>query len=95
MGDLQNKAYQVILSDLGKDGSKEITGTSAVTPPTGYYFYKIVPSSATVVAAYVDEQTNAADLTAITSHPVGVPIYGRITSITLTSGDAIGYLAKE
>ena len=81
---------------IGQTGSKEITGTSAVTPPTGFYFWSIVPSSDMVISAQgnVTSAINA-DLTAIASHPTGVPIYGKFNSITLTSGDGIGYLAKE
>ena len=95
MSDLSNKAYQMSLNEAGCTGSKAITGTSAVTPPTGFYFFKIVPSSATVVAAQGDvtDAVNA-DLTAIASHGVGIPIYGKFNSITLTSGDGIGYLAS-
>ena len=86
----------VALDSVGFYGSKEITGVLAVTPTTGYYFFCIVPSSDMVIAAQGDV-TGAinADLTAITSHPTGVPIYGKFNSITLTSGDGIGYLAKE
>lgn len=83
-----------ILDSVGEFGSKAITGTSAVTPPAGYYFFCIVPSSDIVVSAYANSQDEGADLTAIASHPTGVPIYGKFTSITLTSGDGIGYLAR-
>ena len=85
----------VALESVGFTGAKEITGVLAVTPPTGYYFFCIVPSSDMVVAAQGDV-TGAinADLTAITSHLAGVPVYGKFDSITLTSGDGIGYLAK-
>lgn len=92
---LENQASQVILNANGVTGSKAITGTSAVTPPEGYYFFKIQTMAATVVAAQVDvtDAVNV-DLTSITSIPVGSEVYGKWSSITLTSGEAIGYLAK-
>ena len=81
-------------STVGLAGSVEITGTSAVTPPTGYYFFCIDPEGSIVVSAQGDVSgaTNA-DLTAFTS--ISKPKYGQFNSITLTSGEAIGYLAKE
>lgn len=93
-GSLANTADGATVASMGLVGSKAITGTSAVTPPTGYYFICIVPSSDMVVSAYTNSQDEGADLTAIASHPTGVPIYGKFTSITLTSGDGIGYLAR-
>ena len=79
---------------MGGVGSKAITGTSAVTPPTGYYFFAIQVVADMVVSAQgnLTGATNA-DLTTITSIPAGVVIYGKFDSITLSTGDAIGYLA--
>ena len=92
---IEARASKAILCDMGAEGSKAITGTSAVTPPTGFYFFKISFTSDTVVSAYTDSNTNNADLTSITGFPKGLSIYGKISSITLTSGDAIGYLARS
>jgi len=76
---------------MGNLGSKEITGTSPVLPDSGV-FTAIYFVEATVVAAQVDADgiTNA-DLTVFTSIPADRTIYGKWTSITLTSGSAIGY----
>ena len=72
--------------------SKAITGTSLVEPPNGFYFWCIVPVADTVVSAQVDVSgAENADLTTLTSLPTGLPIYTNLTSITLTSGEAIGY----
>ena len=63
---------------------------------TGYYFFCIVPSSDMAVSAYGEVTgTINAGISSIVSHLAGVPIYGAFNSITLASGDGIGYLAKE
>ena len=77
---------------LGQDGGKSITGTNAVTPATGNYYFAIQIIADTVVAA----QGNVAgavnpDLTDFTVLSAGTIIYGKWNSITLTSGEAIGY----
>lgn len=79
---------------LGGGGSKGITGTNAVTPATGYYFFAIQVISDMVVSAQGDV-TNAVNttLSGFTSIPAGTVLYGRWNSITLTSGSAIGYYA--
>lgn len=86
---------EMIEVSLGQYGSKEITGTSAVTPPTGYYFVAIQMVADTVVSAQTDYGTTNADLTAYTTLTDGQIVYGKWTSITLTSGEAIGYLASK
>lgn len=93
---LSNQADYITLADKGMIAGKIITGTGAVTPPTGHYFFKIVPVSTTIVVAAQGDVTDATnpDLTDLTSIPSGVPIYGKFNSITLTSGEAIGYCVK-
>ncbi|HBV95786.1 MAG: hypothetical protein JL50_10870 [Peptococcaceae bacterium BICA1-7] len=95
MSQLELMAAQVALNKAGATGSKAITGTSAVTPADGYYFFALQAMAATVVAAQgnVSGAVNA-DLTTITSIPVGAVVYGKWNSITLTSGEMIGYYAK-
>lgn len=92
---LGNAGNQAVVNSVGATGSKEITGIVAVTPPTGYYFFAISFIADSVVAAQgdVDGAVNA-DLTAFTTLPSGLNVYGKWDSITLTSGEAIGYLAK-
>lgn len=77
------------------EGSVALIGTSAISIPSGYYVFKIEPSSAMTFTIATNSQTNSADLTSIASHPVGTPIYGVFTAITLATGDGIGYLAKS
>ena len=95
MSQLELMAAHVALNKAGATGSKAITGTSAVTPADGYYFFALQAMAATVVAAQgnVSGAVNA-DLTTITSIPVGAVVYGKWNSITLTSGEMIGYYAK-
>lgn len=88
------KANEVILNSVGSNGSKEITGTSAVTPPAGFYFYCIDFLADATVTAQIDvtDAVNA-DLTALATIPAK-PVFVKLTSITLGGGEAIGYLAK-
>ena len=81
---------------IGSLGGKAITGTSAVTPDTGYYFYAIQVMADIVVSAQgnVSGHTNPTLSALIGGVPAGTVIYGKFTSITLTSGEAIGYYAK-
>ena len=62
---------EILEESIGSFGSVEITGTSAVTPPSGSYFCIIDFMSTSIVAAQVDS-TNAtnADLTAFSSIPL-------------------------
>lgn len=87
---IRNRSEEV----MGGCGGKAITGTSAVTPPTGYYFFAIQVVANMVVSAKgdVDGATNP-DITAFTSILAGQIVYGKFNSISLTSGEAIGYLA--
>jgi hypothetical protein len=95
MSQLQQSSSQAQLNSIGATGSKSITGAAAVTPPAGYYFFAIQIIADTVVAAQgnVTGATNA-DLTDFTSIPAGTTIFGKFSSVTLTSGEAIGYLAR-
>lgn len=97
MSALEQQSSQAILNSVGALGGKSITGVSAVTPDTGFYFYCIVPSVDMVIAA--QSNLSGALNPTITSgtialHPAGIPIYGKFTSITLTSGYGIGYYAR-
>lgn len=95
MSNLQNLAAQATLADLGACGGREIIGTTIVSPATGNYFFALHFMAASVVAAQtnVTGATNPA-LSAITSIPAGTKIYGKFSSVTLTSGQAIGYYCK-
>ena len=71
-----------------------IIGVADVVAPTGYYFSAIQVVSAAVVASQTD-LTGAivAQLSDFTSIPVGT-YPTKVTKIALTSGQAIGILAK-
>lgn len=86
---IRNRSEEV----MGGCGSKAITGTSAVTPPTGYYFFAIQVMVDMVVSAKSDVSgaTNG-DITTFTNIPAGTILFGKFSSITLTSGEALGYL---
>lgn len=83
------RTNELIEQSLGNKGSSAITGTTAVTGS----FTALQAIDDTVVAAQTDATgaTNA-DLTAFTTIPAGAILFGRWTSITLTSGEMIGYL---
>jgi hypothetical protein len=91
---LEIAAAQVALNKAGATGSKAITGTDPVTPADGYYFFALQAMADTVVAAQGDvtDAVNA-DLTEFTKISAGVTVYGKWNSITLTSGELIGYYA--
>lgn len=88
-------AAQVALNKAGATGSKDITGTDAVEPADGYYFFALHAMADTVVAAQgnLSGAVNT-DLTKFTKIPAGAVVYGKWNSITLTSGELIGYYAK-
>lgn len=92
MSALEQASAQLNLNIHGMNGGKAITGTSAVTPTAGYYFCAILATAATAVAS----QTNVAgaDNPVLGVIPVGATVYGKFSSITLTSGTGIGYYAK-
>ena len=94
-GALGNKADYMTVASTGMVGGKAITGTSAVTPDSGYYFFAIQVVADMVVSAQGDVTgaTNP-DLTALASIPAGTILYGKYNSITPASGEAIGYYVK-
>ena len=97
---LEISAAQATLNAVGARGGQAITGTSIVNAPTGSYFYCIHFNVDSVVSA----QGNATDsmgsvavnatLSALGVFPAGYAVYGKFSSITLTSGSAIGYIAR-
>ena len=81
---------------VGGVGSVAITGTGEVSAPTGYYIFCFVVLSDVIVntQSNTNGSTNCT-LSGFASIPTGTPIYGKYDSITLTSGEAIGYLAPK
>lgn len=90
--ELEQLAAQSYLNVHGMTGGKAITGTSPVLPTDGYYFCAILATAACVVASQVDVAGSANPV--LGPIPEGATIYGKFSSITLTSGTAIGYYAK-
>jgi len=72
---------------LGQAGSKRITTADATIPAVGYVFVAIQVTEDAVIAALVGNMSNATNITL----PAGHTLYGRFTSITLTSGKVVAY----
>ena len=77
-------------ASMGAYGYKLIKDASATTPATGYIFSAIQAITDIVIAETV-EANSSEDLVGLTIFAGSVPIYGRFTSVTLTSGTAIVY----
>lgn len=92
---LEQQASQATVNSVGALGGKAITGTNAVTPDSGYYFFAIQIIADAVVSAQgnVAGATNVT-LSSLSTIPAGATIFGKWNSITLTSGVAVGYYAK-
>jgi len=74
---------------LGALGSNYVADTNAHTPNTGHVFIAFICMEETVIAAY-EPAVDGNTLIAVTL-AVGTPIYGRFTTITLTSGSLMAY----
>ena len=82
------KNTQALLSEqLGQLGGVEIFTTVAQTSKDYYAIYFVQESVISAITA--PEVTNASAL--VTTIPAGMTLFMRVTSITLTSGLAIGY----
>ena len=77
---------------LGGKGFVVIGDTAAHTPPTGQCFRALHCITATIFAAFVADSTAPITGSFIgTSHAAGFWLFGKFTSITLTSGDVYAY----
>ncbi len=94
--DFAGEAKESIQLAIGRVGRIILTGQTELTPPAGYYIFCIIPSSDMVISSYDNRPgyVEEGDLTDITSFLTGMPIYGEFTSLTLSEGDGIGYLAR-
>ena len=91
-GQTRDSVERLKSESLGQYGGKEITGVGAVTPDAGFYFFAVQFIADSVVAAQGDVAGIAnPDLTAFTVIKAGTTLYGKWSSITLTSGEALGY----
>lgn len=97
MSMIEQSASKAILQYIGLYGSKEIVGITKVSAATGSYFFAIQAISDIKVASQENEpESTNANLSLLTAGiPAGTVIYGKFTSITLTSGQAIGYYARS
>jgi len=75
-------------ASFGQLGSKRITNTAATTPDAGFVFVAIQVTEDAVIATLVGNMSNATAITVA----AGTILYGRFTSITLTSGKVIAYM---
>ena len=78
---------QLLMEQLGKNGSTEIFTTAAQTSKDWYCVY--FPVTSVVSAITVADATGESALQ--TTLPAGTTLLMNITSITLTSGIGIGY----
>lgn len=63
---------------------------------SGYYIFAIQFIADSVVSTQTDKAGAInTQLTGLTSIPAGTVVYGKYSSISLTSGEAIGYLVRE
>lgn len=76
----------------GLQGGQVITDTATYTPPTGEAWHAIQVIEQAVISAITTNLTTSANLVAVTL-PAGLVIYGRCTSLKLTSGKVIAYQA--
>lgn len=75
-------------ASIGHLGGVYITGTAATTPEAGKVFVALLAIEDTVI------NTSASNITGLTgiSLTQGMVLYGRFTSVTLTSGKVLAYL---
>ena len=78
---------QLLVEQLGKNGSTEIFTTAAQTGKDWYCVY--YPVTSVVSAITVADATGESALQ--TTLPAGTTLFMNITAITLTSGIGIGY----
>lgn len=80
------RTTEILKSAVGGAGGKYITGIAATTPTSGNVFTAIQVITDCVITAV----GNPTGITAVTLL-AGTIIYGRYTSITLSSGSVIAY----
>jgi len=78
---------QLLVEQLGKNGSTEIFTTAAQTSKDFYAVY--FPVTSVISAITVADATGESAL--VTTLPAGTTLFMNITAITLTSGIGIGY----
>jgi len=88
MGSQTDEILQIERSSLGGYGSKRITTTDVTTPDANKVFVAIQITEDAVFSTLVGNMANSTGLTL----SAGVIVYGRFTSITLTSGKCIAYM---
>lgn len=74
---------------VGALGTNYVADTAAHTPSEGRVFFALICIEETVIAA-MSPTVDGNTLTAVTL-PAGTPIYGRFTTVTLTSGSLMAY----
>ena len=75
---------------MGGNGFEFISDTVAHTPPTGQVFVALQVIADAVISAYTYTGVSGNTFTGNTI-PSGTVVFGRFTSVTLTSGKVIAY----
>jgi hypothetical protein len=81
----------LIENSMGQSGFDFINDTAAHACASGYVYDAVQMVTDTVLAAYSTEPTIGGNTFTAVSIPQGTIIYGRFTSLTLTSGSCIAY----
>lgn len=84
-----NTQEAILKSQMGGYGCHFISDTAAHTPTAGRVFVALIPLVDTVISAYLPT-LDGNTLTGVTI-PAGTPVYGRFTTLTLTSGKVLAY----
>lgn len=89
---IERRTYQ---SQFGNSTQQvPITGVTAVTPDGGMYFESVqIWTADTRVASYISNGRTINQFAAV-DLPAGFTFYGQITSVTLSTGTALGYQAQ-
>ena len=78
---------------VGEYGTLFANTTGVQTPPTGYVFFRMDVISAAVFTTLTSDASSAqtGDAVSTTSFPVNFSLYGKFTTITLSSGKVVAY----
>ena len=96
MGQAENTSAKMLKDSSGRGGSVLIDTSGAITPPTSDYVIRYIDVIEDInITAFTNEQTYHADLTEFTLIPAGTVLYGDFTSVTISTGSAIGYITTK
>lgn len=78
---------------IGEYGTVFAVGTTDITPPTGYVFFRIDVIAAAVFTTLTSDASapQSGDAVGATSFPALFSLYGKFTTFTLASGKVVAY----